>query len=146
LLQRIKSPRRLESDSGTFAIRPTTGTLKFAGWPYVARSTTTGTWRGYVDAFAAYPREEYAEELGIFGCEERKEMANDRHVPAAKLAGRPMADHVAVCCVVEDGIRAAVGLKGAVGTARERLHDGGFDHFRQPLPAEDGPIVVMNIP
>lgn len=69
-------------------------------------------------------------------------MSDDLHVPAAEGARWPLANHVALGCIVKHGIGTAVRLERTVGTAGEGFDDRSFHERCYPLSVKDVCVAV----
>lgn len=67
------------------------------------------------------PRKKDSIKPGVFATEKREKVANNLHVAVAERARRPVTNDVAIHRVIENRIRAAVGLKRAIAATRQRF-------------------------
>jgi hypothetical protein len=78
----------------------------------------------------------------VLTTEKCEKVANNFHVAVAERARGPVTDDVAINRVIENRVRATVGLKSAVGATRQRFHNRRLSNVQEFVAAEDRSIIV----
>jgi hypothetical protein len=60
-------------------------------------------------------------------------MFNDLHISMAKAAGRPVTEHIALSCMIKNGVCPTIELKCTVRTSGERLITRGRGEIQKGL-------------